>query len=452
MAIALLRLWKLGDWSLWHDEALTLSDALDGVGMQNRLGYLLYAALFGGAETRPDELQLRLLPAVLGILTVPLTYWAFRPFVAARHAAAAALLVALSTWHVYWSQNARFYTLAQDLALVGGGLFVRGLYRPRTALVVVGVALVAAAALAHPSAAFLLGGLLAGPWVARAVGLGPERVEPGPWRATLLLAGVGALAGLPWAREVWDTWVGKKDPNAAHFLFTTGFYVTPAIGVGVLLGTWTLLRRRERAGSAVLAATVATFALAFGASLFARMSAQYVFVLLPWIAFVAAAPVGAFTRRGFSAVPGGLGLAYLALLVLPALANLLLYFTVAHGDRPRWRDAYAYVLTASEPGDLILGMEAPVAEYYLDPDPARMDVREWRQVAYLDRFRANLSSAWGRYPRRTWLVLNREQLEDWGRSDRESFLRNLRDEFRLIEAFPVRVLARDLDVLVYLRE
>ncbi len=452
LALALVRFFKLGEWSLWHDEALALSDALDGERMKNPLGYALFAPFYGSFDGRPSEFWLRFPPALLGCLVVPLTWWAFRPFAGGRAAAAAALLLAVSSWHVYWSQNARFYTLAQALALVGGALVLRGLWRGSGARCIAGVVVSLAAAAAHPSAAFLLIGLLAAPWVVRGFGLGPPAATGGAWR---VLAAVGiavVLGGSGWALSVWGSWVEKKSADPAHFLLTTGFYVTPVLAIGVLAGAFVALRRRTAFVVTVFAVCVVALAAALVACFFARMTAQYVFVLLPWLALVAAAPLGATQRRGSVTVPAAVGLAYLALLTLPALAETGLYFSVREGERPRWREAYRYVFNRAEPGDLILGMEAPVGEYYLEPDPGRTDVRRWRRVTYLDSFRADLPDDWARYGRRTWFVVNLEQLEDWAGDDRRNLLSTLARECRQVESFPVHVAARDLDVLVYLRE
>lgn len=456
-ALACVRFLRLGEWSLWHDEALALSDALGGEVMANPLGYLLFGLLFEVLAERPNEFWLRLLPAVLGVAAVPLSYWAFRPFVGGRRAAAAALLVAVSAWHVYWSQNARFYTLAQDLGLVGGALVMRGLWavgEPRRGalLAILGTLFLAAACSAHPSAVFLLVGLLVAPWLARGVGLRPPVASGGPWLAILGTGVVLLVAGAGWGLEVWQTWVGKKASSPAHLLLTTGFYVTPLYGIAVLVGACVSLRRRDTFGVTVFLLCALGLLAALVAGLLARMSAQYVFVLLPWLAVVAVAPVDAARPRAGFAVPAAAGLGYLLLLVLPSLADLSLYFTVRNGDRPRWREAYRYVFEAQEPGDLVLGMEAPVGEYYLSPDPTRTDVRHWRHVTFLDNFRAGLPDEWSRYPRRTWFVVNLEQLEDWGQAEREGMLRTLRTECRLEKAFPVEVAARDLDVLVYVRD
>ena len=95
----------------------------------------------------------------------------------------AALLVALSPWHLYWSQNARFYTLTQALSVLGGGLWLRGLFDASRKETLAGLVLLGFAALTHPSAALLAGSLLAAPWVLRGLGYFPDAYEhPATWR------------------------------------------------------------------------------------------------------------------------------------------------------------------------------------------------------------------------------------------------------------------------------
>jgi len=97
LLLGALRAWRLGDWSLWLDEAYTLADAHHGGGNYNPLGYALVrwtAGVLGGE----DEVGLRAFPALAGWLAIPLAAWALRPLCGARRAALVALLVALSPW------------------------------------------------------------------------------------------------------------------------------------------------------------------------------------------------------------------------------------------------------------------------------------------------------------------------------------------------------------------
>jgi len=136
---------------------------------------------------------------------------------------------------------------------------------------------------------------------------------------------------------------------------------------------------------------------------------------------------------------------------LPALVESALYFGVRHGDRPRWRAAFEYVFEHRAPADLVLAMEAPVAEYYLDPRAT--ELRDWRQVTWLDEWRGRVALDWARYDRRTWFVVNRAQFEDWrsqpSAENRAEIERILREECELVARFAVPLTPRDLDVEVY---
>jgi hypothetical protein len=468
LGVGLLRFVRLGEWSLWIDEALTLAGAFHDEGFKNPLGYWLVARTvqFLGSA---DEFTLRLDSALAGLACVPLCAFAFRPALGARAAAAAALLLASSSWHLYWSQSARFYTLAMALGLLGSGLALRGLLAPSAVRYLGGVGLVASSALAHPTGAFLVPSLLAAPFLLRRL-----RQDPGPAvrRAALVALLLGAVAGLGWAIGIARHWSAvKRGGDVVHFLLTTGFYVTPVLGAGALVGLWFAARRRHT-GPTVVALTVATtLGLALLVALQLRMTAQYVFVLLPWIAALAALPVaylgggaesdelteGSPSPATVPAANGGTGalrwegpLVWVLALSLPALANCLLYLGPRQGERPQWRAAYAEVFARREPGDLVLGMAAEVGEYYLSP--GKTDLRDLEQVMYLDDWRAHIPVDTDREGRRTWFVVNREEFEDWDRERARLVERILDENCRLVASFPLVVESRDLSVWVYVRD
>jgi hypothetical protein len=455
--LGLLRFAGLSRWSLWLDEALTLADARHRTEIDNPIGYWIFGWVFAAFEGRPDELVLRLPAALCGYLAIPLTWWAFAPIVARRVAAAAALALALSSWHLYWSQTARFYTLAQVLGLLGAGLLVRGILLWSTWRTGFGLLLAALAALAHPSAALLLGGLCLASWTGKLLGLFEEpdpalRAGRGPWHVLDVAGFVALFAGVGWVVEVWLTWSARQGrANTLHLILSAGFLITPFLGSAFLVGLWRAWSRRDPGG--LLIALIVAFTLlgALLASFFVRVSAQYVFVLLPWIAALSMLPFDpADAAFGASGAAWRRRAAFAALVLLPMLVDSATYFAVRHGDRPRWREAYRYVADHRRNGDLILGMEAPVGEYYLDPTAD--DLRHWRAVAWLDSWRADLVQRWSRYPRRAWLIVNHEQLQDWGASQRVELEHTLREDCTLVEVFDVPFTPRDLDVSVYLYE
>ncbi len=449
LVLGLARFVRLGAWSLWLDEVLTLADSLhdEPFEQKNPLGYLVFRGYLTLVSGRPSEFELRFLPAIFGWAGIPLAYWAFAPFAGRRAAAVGALFLSLSSWHVYWSQTARFYTLASDLSLLGSGLVLRGLWWNSTARVGFGLLAAAAGCLTHLSCAFVLPPLMALPFLMRAVGIEIPGTRSRAGRVLLMVGVLGLVAASPKFLDAWREWlVVKGGRTPIHLVLTTGFFVTPLLGTAALVGGIFALRRRSPFDVLCVGVCVAVMAEAAAAALGGRVSAQYVFVLLPWITVLAALPCS--DRLGFGrAFPPW---AYAVVFALPALTTVGLYLSVRQGERPQWRSAYRFVYEERRADDLILGMEAPVGEYYLSPSAT--DLREQYQLTYLDRWRASVPEQWARFDRRTWFVVNYEQLEDWEYRERELFEEMLRKSCRLVATFPLVVESRDLSVHVFLRD
>jgi hypothetical protein len=465
LALGLLRFWRLSAWSLWIDESLTWTDwhvGLEGGEIQNPFGYALVALGVKLAGGTPDEFGLRILPAIAGYLTIPAAYFAFRPWTGSLRAAAAALLLAVSSWSIYWAQNARFYTFAQLVALVGVGLFLRGLVRGSPWRAILGLVVVAFGALFHPSIAVLLPALIAAPFVLDVLKCPLAPVSRRAARWVLYAALLGGLVGATWAWRTWRTYslqkgmpfdVGEIAASIAHYSKTTGFFVTPLLGVGALCGAWFAWRRRESEQVFVAVVVALTLTCALLAAVFVRVSAQYVFFLLPWVALLACAPLARIERRDPEdriALRGGAGLAYLSLLFVPALVTTALYFTVRRGERPQWREAYDYVWNHRGADDLVLGMDATVGEYYLAP--RETDLRHPQRIGWIDYYRARDPETWSRHGRRAWYLVNPEEFYDWKPEDAANFQRMLREECRLVTCYPLYVESRDLSVWVYARD
>src|SRR5262245_6711269 len=118
---AFLRLSDLAAPSLWVDEFFTIARAgSDPLHWTNAVGYLpsrITLALHDAQLARiglanieewqalgVSEYAARLGPAVIGVATIPLLGLLARPLVGGGAAAIAALLLALSPWHLYASQ------------------------------------------------------------------------------------------------------------------------------------------------------------------------------------------------------------------------------------------------------------------------------------------------------------------------------------------------------------
>lgn len=462
MGVALLvgldRWFGLGRWSLWLDEVYTLADARHGGGFANPVGYRLFGWFYDLLGGRPEELALRAPAALFGWLSIGAAYFALSGWVGKRGAAVAALVVALSPWHLYWSQNARFYTLASLLVLVSIGVLPGALAGRSGAVprLVLGVVAAGLALLTHPSAAIALGPLYGLLGLACVLRREPFRATDAVARTRarrarrllVVLVVLAAVVGLGWASTVWSTWAARKgEGNALHLVLSLGYLVTPGLGLLVLVALVRALRTGDARLRALCGYVGAGLAVALGAALLVRVSAQYVFVFLPLLAGVAASALGA-PETDPSALRNRtlrLGLGLLALLPLAVESALVL--SVRHGDRPRWRAAYRYVFDHGAPTDLVLGMEAPVAEYYLNPRSD--DLRQLSRVVYLNEFHADVPRDWASYGRTMWLVVNREQFLDWPERARERIRSFLDGACTPVARFEVAWTPRDLTVEVF---
>src|SRR3954447_13535171 len=117
IAAALLRLPHLDRTSFWLDEIIDFDAAtqimhapwwrwITGFGREH--GPLFFATQLCGRIFDTPEVAARIAPALLGVLTIPMVWLAARAARAdAMTGAAAALLLAISPLHVYYSREAR---------------------------------------------------------------------------------------------------------------------------------------------------------------------------------------------------------------------------------------------------------------------------------------------------------------------------------------------------------
>lgn len=144
-----LRLFRV-DSDLWLDEITPLLDyghlsALEVIGtylstnnhLLNTLLVKLSVANFG-----EQEWAIRLPAVIFGTATIPVLYWVARLVSSRWTSFAAALLLAVSYHHIFFSQNARGYSAYLFFSLLSSGLFIRALQQDRLRLwILYGVAM-----------------------------------------------------------------------------------------------------------------------------------------------------------------------------------------------------------------------------------------------------------------------------------------------------------------------
>ena len=115
---AFLRLYSLGAESIWLDEAITYNigsvDSFVSVwqgAMQDKHPPLHFLLIHLVTMFSSTEFALRLPSAIFGILTIPATYLLADSVFGKKEAIISAFILSISTYHIYYSQEARMYAL-----------------------------------------------------------------------------------------------------------------------------------------------------------------------------------------------------------------------------------------------------------------------------------------------------------------------------------------------------
>ena len=116
-----LRIYNLGNNSFWYDEASSIILAKHIGTIHRQLGTdapLFFLILNPWLPIGKSEFALRLLPAIIGILLIPLLFFFSKRFTDFKTALFATVFLATSPLHIYYSQELRGYTLLPLLFLL----------------------------------------------------------------------------------------------------------------------------------------------------------------------------------------------------------------------------------------------------------------------------------------------------------------------------------------------
>jgi hypothetical protein len=488
-------LFRLGEWSFWVDEAHTFRDATSSWGsFQNThvarypLSFLLLRGMLAFLPSS-SEGWLRLPFAFFGIASIPALAFVARDMVGRTTALTAACLLAISPWHIYWSQNCRSYALVSFLSVLAMGAFFEATRRHSLWLSVLTVLLTVVAGMCHPSAFLLLGVFLAFSTLSRLLSTGSAKADAvrsgiEKWLPWIILLTVVAMVPLIVSGI---SYFARAKPgfSLSHLVQTTVYFVRAPMIVAALGGFLWQLHRGERTAFFLLCWVLVPLVVLSTGIL--KVTAQYAFYTLPAFCLFAGAAV-----HGYIAHIAARGLLAHAMRAVPllvlaadALGYGFLYYTTQHGDRPNWRAVRDYI--EREPGSrrLILTTNGPSLCYYLDPehmlpgiepdlpepersavvkqmvpdwaaDPSgvltpsasagrdgkRVTLRE-DPVAYLELFiaRARKDGA------KLYVVLTEPELDEMDPSGR--FDRHLRANFRQVLRLPVWTGPKDMEIFVY---
>jgi len=372
-----LRFYKLGEWSFWEDEIFTLTGKEDGfnynIWRQSSASVLI--RLVAG-QLGTSEWSARLVPALAGALSIPILFFLVKRLFNPLTAIIFSTLLAVSVWHIYWSQTARFYTLLLLFHSLALFIFQIALEESRPWLLGVAVLFLSLAARERLIALMYL------PCIACYLGvlafLPGEKPFGFNLRKLTIVALPVVVLGLifagPYLLNISEWMAGFRRINTQPEWILAGvsYYVgVPTItlaGGGMLY----LLAQKKRAGLYFGLAGIVPLLIVMGMSTFQYSANRYALITLP--SFLVLASVAAAELIRSSQGPSRL-LAVFPLLVLlsSSLSEDILYFKFQNGNRPQWREAFQFILEYQRPDDRILSTDPDLANHYTGQETMSME-------------------------------------------------------------------------------
>ncbi|MFC1975507.1 glycosyltransferase family 39 protein [Chloroflexota bacterium] len=368
IAIA-LRFYNLGEWSFWGDEMFTVGGREDGFNysiVRESISLRLIQATV--AFLGPSEWNARLVPAIIGVISIPVFYSLVKKMSGPAVGLVAALLLAVSPWHLYWSQNARFYTsllLFYTLALL---TFYFGLEKDRPWYLLVSLLCLGLAAKERLIALFFVPVVLS--YLILLFVLPFEKPPGLRWRNLVIFAGLALIpivffAG-PYVLNLskWLAGFGYANNSPVWILAGVVFYIgLPTVCMAVL-GALYFLSKKSRASLLLsLGAAIPLLTMTL-ISPFHYTANRYVFVsLLSWIILASLAAVELLVQAPKHIKILAVGV--LIFLVLHPLSEDVLYHQYQNGNRDNWKTAFESVRKQKQVGDLVVAANTELGDYYL---------------------------------------------------------------------------------------
>jgi mannosyltransferase len=360
---AMLRFHKLSEWSYFVDEYFTweqlakysVPSFFDLLDPNSRHVFWLLTMLsfetFGATV-----LSSRLFPAIFGVLVIPVVYFPARKIFDQRVALIAAFMLAVSPWHIYNSQIARWYTLLVLCMFLALGAFYEFIESKKIRYLVCYFILFGLGFSLHLTAGFVP--MIAGLYVVALLLMPSFRSPTISSKRLLVILGIHiglALALLPRLISFLQHWRDLEEIFGLwgrDFPLKVAYHMTPSMAIAALAGLVFLLGLRDRRGLFLaIFCTFPTFLLTAGLLIAGiNVGTRYVLFCLPAVLIAASYACVCYTER-LTCDRKLLALLLVFIIVLPSFQAGYLYFTSAHGYRPRLREAMHFVektVTASD--------------------------------------------------------------------------------------------------------
>lgn len=390
---AALRFFKLGEWSFWIDEIFTINRAqahyrnweliLANIPPARNwipLSVILTAQvlnLFGVSEW-----SARLVSAAIGIITIPILYFPMKKIFGYQVTLIALLLLAVSPWHIFWSQNARFYTSLMLFSTLALFAFYFGFEKDRPIYFIAFYLLFYLALSERMIAIFIV------PVVAVYLVLlwFPQLEKPRGYKSkNILILSAPLITFIIYQLFLLITtgsymFITDVDALAGPIDNPIRLLIIIVLSIGVPVTCFAffsgiyLLRNIDRKYLFVFITGVLPLFILLLANPFVFTVERYVFFTLAfWLILASVGIKMIFLRVNKNELILGLGI--LLIFISDAAADNLMYFQINHGNRLDWQEAARYVQESMNNGDIVISTRADLASYYLEEN-----VLEYREL------------------------------------------------------------------------
>ena len=364
---AILRFWHLEQWSFWIDEVFTVRDAqnfsIDSwQSIPNPIPYLAVklSILFAGNS----EWGSRLIPCIVGIASILAIFGFGRTLFNWRVGLLGSAFVACSSWHLFWTQNARYPVFTFLFAVLTAWFFYVSLERDSTLLTIGALVCCFCLILSHTLSVVIVPAL-----AVYAVICLLEKSDKKRWINLLIFfipfaMPVLALA-LPevrgylfsgWGRNEW-----QRSP--LYIVLTLVQGVSVPIAVTAFFGAASTPSNRST--RFLLCYAGVPLVLFLIASQLQNVAGYYLF----WTTAAYFILAGVACEQVWKVIEDRsvriVGILVPCVLVVSLLSQCYLYFKIENGGRPKWREAFAAIQGEKQPTDKVVLSEPEMGRYYL---------------------------------------------------------------------------------------
>ena len=366
---ALLRFWDLGQWSFWIDEVFTVRDAQNfSLGswqnIPNPIPYL--AVKLSIALASDSEWGSRLIPCIVGIVTIPVVFGLGRTLFNWQIGLLGSAFMTCSSWHLFWTQNARYPVFTLLFAVLTAWFFYLSLERDSILLTIGALISCFCLILSHTLSVVIVPALA----VYAAICL-LEKSSKKRWLNLLIFFipfTIPVLALIfPQVRGyLFSGWgLNEWQRSPLYIVLTLVHGVSIPIAVAAFFGF--VASPFNKSTRFLLCYAGVPLGLFLVASQFQNVAGYYLFWTTPAYFILAGIACERVVWRAIASQPEKKVAILPYILVATLLSQTYLYFQTENGGRPRWREAFKAIQVEKKPADKVVLSEPEMGRYYL-PD------------------------------------------------------------------------------------